>query len=562
MGDVIATATDGHGRRHRIFSNAAGNALRAFGRFPAALLLAGFNIFISAKLVWGAREDEETWGAAMLASVAGFLLSVLAGLFTERFNARRFFALAVQGGVAAAFLAMVWLFDGVIAAYEECFAYPYSLSLVAIGSLAAFELGARREDPSDVVPMLAFSSIVGGAAAFIVAAGFSMVTFAVENLFGADISSKIYEWFWCSAYVSVAPLFALAYGTRRERFEQPKVWRVMVVYVGLPLFLLLMAVLLAYAAKCAVTVSLPDGLVNALVIAASSIWLAIHFLVRGFEGGFLGAFTRFGGLLILPLVALQCAALWVRIAACGLTPARYLSCIFAAFVALFAVCTFVSRAFSRRAAFPVLAVFALFAAYSPWDVVNFTIDSQFAKLDEFRARRAAGEQFDDDARADISEVWRYTYRFEKGPFRYRVRKDRSFMWDAFRAEWGFDMVSNRNRGRAAGNESDPVHRRYDRDNKPFSLEGVASATLAQLNVTGGRIVVNSLPGVDLMGALKDDLEKNPPDGEFRVQLEDGREVVILSLSMWEWKKDAGNWSGNGTCLICTPLSRKEVKADE
>ena len=515
-------------------------ALGVFGRFPAAGLLALVNAIAAAKVVWagpvhdGAYDDAKTGCAMLLASAAGIVTSVWAGRIIERFSIRRVAAVAVQCAVLLGSAALVWLFYGLID-QDECFGYPYALTLAAFASCAAFELGVGREDPADVVPMLAFSAIVGGIAAFTVAAGFSLVLLAVDTLFGAALGNRIYEWTWFASAVTVAPLFALAYGTRPERFEQPKVWRVLVGFVGFPLFTMLMAVMLAYAAKCAFSRSLPDGQVNWLAIMASSLWMLFHFFSAGQEGRFYRAFARLGGLAVLPLLVLQAAALWVRISDCGLTPARYLSCLFAVFAAVFAVGTLASRAFSRRAVFLVLAAFALFAAHSPWNAVDYSLDSQFARLESFRARHLAGEQFDEAARHDIMEVCEYTSRYEKGALRYRLNRTGSLnaragldedSAAAFKNEWGFEYCPPYERRGGANRDK---YLNYRRSNDPFSLAGYTEARTCDFTSDNGRLVIAGEPENDLLALALKELDGDTDGKDIRLDLGGGRVAIVMEI---------------------------------
>ena len=522
----------------------------AFGRFPAAGLLAVANVGVSAFACCSNGRDSSL--AMLLASALGIVLSVGVGLLAERFTVRRGTALALQILVMAIAVAMSSWFEGLIC-YDECFGYPYALTLVAAAALVLYELGRGREDASDVVPMLVFAGMVAFASAIAVGAGLSLVFLALDELFSANLGSDLYSTTWMSAFTCVAVLFAIAYGTRKERFVCPKVWKALVDYVGFPVFMLLMCVMLAYCLKCAVTASLPNGQVNSFVLAASSLWMVFHLLASGLEGRVYRVFVRYGAALVLPLVALQAVALWIRISEYGLTPARYLSCLFAVATAVFGIGSFVSTAFSRRAVFLVAAALALFAAHTPWNVVDFSVGSQFAKLEGFRVRVAAGEVLSESERFAVMDAWDYTRRYEKGSWRYVLRKKSTFGQDDFEREWGFKYQSPYGRSGLRTPSRNYKSYYYVRPNdEPFSTGGFAEARLCEIRVKNSSVVVVSA-GAESRDLAEQALgafagEAQPKD--LRLDLGDGRFAVVVRLSLTT--EDDKLSDGYGTCLVFVP----------
>lgn len=522
----------------------------AFWRFPAAGLLAVANIGISASVCCSNGRDSSL--AMFLASVLGIVLSVGVGLLSERFSAKRGTALVMQLFVAGLAVVMSGWFEGLIR-YEECFGYPYALTLAAAAALVVYALGWGREDASDVVPMLAFAGMVAFVAAVAVGSGLSLVFLALDELFSADLGGDLYATTWMSAFTCVAVLFAIAYGTRRERFVCPKVWKALVDYVGFPVFMLLMCVMLAYCLKCAATASMPNGQVNAFVLASATLWMAFHLLASGLEGRVYRVFARYGAVLVLPLVALQAVALWIRIAEYGLTPARYLSCLFAVAVAVFGIGSLVSPAFSRRAVFLVAAALALFAAHTPWNVVDFSVGSQFAKLEGFRARVAAGETLSESERFAVMDAWDYTRRYEKGAWRYVLRKESAAGQDDFEKEWGFKYQYPRGRGGLRAPIRNGKSFYYVRPNdEPFATGGLAEARMCEIRVKNSRVVVVSA-GAESRDLAEQALgafagEAQPKD--LRFDLGNGRFAVVVRLSLSTL--DGKPSDGYGTCLVFGP----------
>jgi len=343
--------------------------------------------------------------------------------------------------------------------FELHLAYSYYLTLAAFVALTAIAIG-WRQSAERAFPCAVFAGILGGSAAIAVGGGFSLVLVAVEKLFGVRISGDVYGTIWGGAWATVGTLFFLAYATRREPFEFPKAWKVLFVYVTLPIYLLLLAVLWAYLGKCAVTWSLPNGQINWLVTLSASMWMFLHLLLGGIDTGFVRVFRRFGALLVVPLVGLQVCALQIRIAQYGLSPSRYASVLFVVFALVFAALSLVRSRWATPAAYGFFCALAIFAAHSRWNIVDTGVRSQLARLEAFRARLVAGEKFDRETRYAIMGAWEFTgdYTFTNGVYRYRNNwHDRD---ERFKKEWGFDFVGKYCRG-SSSKEEERKHKNFD-----------------------------------------------------------------------------------------------------
>lgn len=486
-------------------------------------------------------------------------LSVVAGLSFERFATRRAYAAVLQGLVLVFFAFAAYFIRGWVG-YMECFAYPYALTFASLVAVAFYLFALSREDQRDVVPMAAFSAMTALVAAFAAAAGLSTVFFAIDELLGADISYKAYQTVWLSAVSSLFVMFFVSYATRKERFESPKVWKALIGYVGLPVYLLLTLVMLVFCVKCAVTMAIPDGQVNFLVIVSSVLWMAFHFLTSAYDAKGYRLFARFGALFVLPQVLLQMIALSIRISAYGFTPARYLSCLFALFAGIFAAGTLFGGAFSKRYVFLLAAFFGVVASYGPLNVIDFSVGSQFAKLDEFKSRKDSGEKFDDKTRYAVMDTWAYTSRYEKRGMRYLPKKTacryRSMIdsdeRSAFEKEWGFKYLDRYARGTG---ESGFEYRSYRRTGGDIAFDGYqVKGYYRIINVSGsGKVRFADMEGdVDIWPQIKAEFAKNPDPKDIRLDLGDGRKAVVLELEVHLHNGKHGYVSGSALIVERSP----------
>lgn len=530
--------------------------IQIFLRFPIAGALALLNIIFSYAVVYGLLGEEKIGGACLLASMMSIGLSVMFGFFYEAGFVKRVVAYGLQALSFVFFIAAACAFYEWVD-YNEVFVYPYALTLGAIAALSLFALSSSREEPRDVVPMAAFSVMTAGVATLVFALGVSLVFIATKELLELEISRKAYQTLWLSSVSSLFVIFTLAYGTKKERFNSPKIWKVLIGYVAFPVYLLLTLVMLVFCLKCAAKWSLPNGEVNLLVIVSSALWMAFRYLTAVYDGKVFRLFNRFGSLLILPQILLQGIALWIRIDNYGLTPERYLSVVFAIFMAIVAIGVFFGKRFSGRVVFLIFAAFALAISYGPLNVVDFTVKSQIAKYDEFKARKNAGEKFDEATQNAIMGTWEYIGSYEKSSWRYIPKKNKKFSEEdlkQFEKEWGFKFVnkySRRHSGQCSSMNKWYTYRRQSDDLKLDGLKVIGYRSFGLGMKDGSRRV--ELQGLKCKVNLNEMILKafandaNPKD--LRFDLGDGRIAVVLEFGC-RCDESQIITSIHGNALIC------------
>ena len=532
-----------------------------FLRFPIAGALIILNIIFSYAVTHDLFGEEKIGGACLLASMMSIGLSVMFGLFYEAGFVKRGVAYGLQALSFVFFIASACAFYEWID-YKEVFVYPYALTFVAIATLSLFALSSSREEPRDVVPMAAFSVMTAGVAALVFAFGVSLVFLAVQELLELKISPKAYAALWLSSVSSLFVIFALAYGTKKERFHSPKVWKVLVGYVAFPVYLLLTAVMLVFCLKCAAKWSIPNGEVNLLVIVSSALWMAFRYITAIYEDKAFRIFNRWGSLLILPQILLQGIALWIRIDNYGLTPARYLSVVFAIFMAIVAIGVFFGSRFSGRVVFLTAAAFALAISYGPLNVVDFTVKSQIAKYEEFKARKIAGEKFDEATRNAIMGTWEYIGSYEKSSWRYVSKKDKNFGEEGlkrFEKEWGFKFVNKYARRYSGQCSSMDKYYSYSRQSGDLKLDGlkVIGYRSFRLGITAEdsrrvecKVELQGLKcNVDLNEMILKAFANDAKPKDLRFDLGEGRIAVVLEFGCWCDESQIIT-SINGDALIC------------
>jgi len=524
-------------------------------RFPAASLLAVANAVFIGWAIDAPKGADHLPLACLYASGLAIVLSAFVGLVAERFRPKFVVSLIFQAVVLAVAAGLAWSFLR-CDIFELHFYYSYYLTLAAFVALTVMAIG-WHQTVERAFPCAVFAGIISNAAALAVGGGLTLVLVAVEKLFGVDVSSKICGTIWGGAWATVGTLFFLAYATRREPFEFPKAWKVLFVYVTLPIYLLLLAVLWAYLGKCIVKWSLPNGQINWLVTLVASMWMVFHLLLGGIDAGIVRLFRRFGVLLIVPLVGLQICALQIRIAEYGLTPSRYASILFVFFALVFAVLSLVRSRWAAPLAYAFFAALALFAAHSHWNIVDTGVRSQLARLEAFRARKAAGETFDKETRYAIMGAWEFAddYTLTNGVYRYRRNWNKRD--ERFTKEWGFDFVNSYERRCPGSKCSTPQCRDFGvPEGYKIDLSQYSSCVFGQFNRDGQQIRITC----EKIGEWKfvtepfmEAVEKMPDGGPLEFDLPEVGHVLVIdggmSTSQKEGEKKPTIESCYGDCLI-------------
>lgn len=509
-------------------------------RHPIAALLIVLNTIFT---IWAseAGKDASQLPLSLLYS-SGFAIvfSAVVRLVAERFAPKKRLEFCLQLSVLSVFAVLAWAFHG-YGCFEEHFHYSYYLTLAAFLALTAIAMGLR-EKPEMVFPKLTFAGMMGCVAAIAMAGGVTLVVIAVEKLFGVKISQNVYEMIWESSFVTIALGFFFAYAMREDEFAYPKVWKVIVVYVSFPVYLLLLGILWAYLGKCVVTWKIPNGQINWLVTTASVVWMVLHLVLGGVEIAIVRWFRRFGAVLIVPLVGLQVIALWIRISAYGLTPSRYVSVLFVVFAVLFAFGTLIRRTFSQRAGYVLFVAVALFAAHSHWNVVDVGVRAQKARLAEYMRQKTEGVEFDQNMRYSIMSAYEFICRYNDVNGRHRKVKqwlNRDEM-NRFKNEWEFSFIPRweRETSKDAGNRRNFNFWLTNQDQSEVSIAGFRVLRRCRIKNLGGEVVIENASRDVRFGwkdekitdSLKTALSGTNSPERIEFDLPSGSHVVIINVS--------------------------------
>lgn len=225
---------------------------------------------------------------------------------------------------------------------------------------------------------------------FFVSAGIAMavylaVTLCSEAVFSLLFSSAAY---WVRSLVStlgaiicfllIAPWLFLG-GLPEDEEEKESLFRKFCSHVLLPIYLVLVGILLLYVGKMLITFQMPVGEMNPYAILTLTGFTGLHLSLTGEENKLSRWFKKWGGYLLIPVVAAQGIGVYIRATAYGLTEARILGMVWTA------VCVAVLawKLFGKniRWFFPAVAMAALIFLCTPLHVQNLAVWNQEDRLE-------------------------------------------------------------------------------------------------------------------------------------------------------------------------------------
>lgn len=236
------------------------------------------------------------------------------------------------------------------------------------------------------------SAAFGLLVALVLAFGMVAVLGALETLFGVDVTGNYYGDIWIVSLSLIWPWQTLAgvpggFGATREEYC-PTWIRYVLSWLLVPMALLYLALLYAFAAKIAVQWTLPQGqvgwLVGGFAAFGLAVWHAAHPLRE--TGNRLGRlYVRFFHPALFVPVALLAVGVGTRIAEYGVTEKRYGLALLTLWLAGIAVHGAAVRGPRLNVAPASLAVLLVLASFGPWGASAISLNSQLARLDALLA---------------------------------------------------------------------------------------------------------------------------------------------------------------------------------
>jgi len=292
------------------------------------------------------------------------------------------------------------VFAVAIAALQLSHGKLYDQSLVVIGALMLGLMAAPylRSDATNESLWkfdlgLGLAAAMGLVALLVSAGGLSLLLGSIHYLFEVDFPEHLTGHIWATGATLIAMLFALATIPAQldERFmpsDSPAMLEravgAMLNFALAPLVLAYALMLHVYAAKIAITATMPRGEIGWLVLSFGAIGTLAYMIAYPWRERGSRAVRWFGAgwfwMMMAPTLMLLLAA-WQRIGEHGITPDRYALCLFAMWmVAMAAYFGVLARRIDLRAIPISLSLGLLLSSFGPWGAVSASTRSQLHQL--------------------------------------------------------------------------------------------------------------------------------------------------------------------------------------
>lgn len=345
-----------------------------------------------------------------------------------------------------------------------------------------------------------FGVLVSYVALLLLAGGLCAALWAIDTLFGVDISHRLYSDIWALAALVVGPVYALSWVPKtfsftKEDCKDPPGLKFIVNWISAPMALIYLLILYAYFIKIVVTGEVPNGylayMISGFAGAGVVTYLAAHPLREDGSPQLKLFYRIFFPALLVP-VLFHFYAIWERVSAYGVTEQRYMLLLSAIWFAFLGIGNIFWRMPIKTIPM-VLAALMVFASFGPWGAVSVSAQSQFSRLQGLLVDTGllvngrivknmnADETISFDDRKDISSVLQYLCRTKRSEMiEGWFAGGEKFVCNAYKLapeRLGFEFVAD-------------YQREQSQDSENISLRGL-SVNHAVLDVEGYRYLLGN-----------------------------------------------------------------------
>ena len=167
----------------------------------------------------------------------------------------------------------------------------------------------------------------------------------------------------------------------KAEFPVARMYKALVFYAAFPVYVIYVAVLYVYLAKILVTRNMPGGQINIFVSLATAFYLFFYCTLKAFPGRASDIFYKIGTFVMLPCIAAQLVAVWIRFDAYGLTMMRWAGLLYTVSVLFFIVVVLLKKN-APRAWLLFAAFLCAVSTLTPLSLIRIPSLEQKARLEK------------------------------------------------------------------------------------------------------------------------------------------------------------------------------------
>ena len=336
-----------------------------------------------------AKDFQELFLELGLAALMGCIFSIPAALLTQKIKTT-WKKYCLQGGIAALGMILGFFAYKGFGNYIYKDLYYWGILFAAVLATVYIFIPGNFSSGSDEVSVSSKTYFAGlikhflfsGLMAGVLFGGLSLLFFAFSSLIFDFDDFRIYG--CCGTFclfVFAVNVFVYYLFYKREEESSGKAFKVIFLYILLPVFFSLIALLYLYLFKALILWKLPNGQINWFVSFASCIYIIFYYILREYdELPAVRVFYKYGAFAFIPLICIQIPAYFIRLNAYGFTGWRFSSLLFIIFSIIVIALTFIKKGAFTKYAIPLLSIIILFASLTPWNLINSAHKSQYNRM--------------------------------------------------------------------------------------------------------------------------------------------------------------------------------------
>ena len=331
--------------------------------------------------------------------------------------------------------------------HSNYMAMAYIGIMIALVCFIFFVL-MRKDNRDAVFPKLVSSSMFASAICIVLSIGISLCIGAFESLiFSWYDSYKLYLIINLLIWIVGFPNIFLSFVPKKDvLIPHSKIFKTFVLYAGLPLYILLIAILLVYLGKIVVTWHMPVGEINWFASFASLFFIFFVLSVMQYTEKLPKLFVKYGGYFLIPVLIMQAIAVFERINAYGLTTPRTISLVLIVISILFIGATIIKPKHINKIAL-ASGIIVLLVTVTPFNVIDMPVASQTAILKNALLKNDMIKDGIVVPNENVSEEDQETIRSSYHYLQYSAEKTPDFIPDSdkeFSEIFGFERYANNN----------------------------------------------------------------------------------------------------------------------
>ena len=346
-------------------------------RFPMTVVCLAA-VFVLMTLIIFFDYDSEDIGFFAIAFVCGAFFALFLELAAEKLSGKwNKTLLTVLSTLLPVFMVFVmYLLHYMI---DEDYHFIYVFGVMSVSVIASLVMMIKDAEKLEIFPILIKSFLLASAIGLIMLAGTSLCVFAFDSLiFEFDDVEQVYlmlaniSWF-----VSALLFLSHVFSDDRDENNRSKAYKIVFLYTELPIYLLLIAILYIYLLKIVVSLDIPSGGINMFASLASAFYIFNYAALKCYdkENKFASFYIKAGGIILIPVIIMQCVSLGIRLYYYGLTSARMLSICFIIVTVLFVLSSVIKK-FTFKTALACSAVIVGTVLLTPFNIINIPVKSQ------------------------------------------------------------------------------------------------------------------------------------------------------------------------------------------